>query len=297
MEVMENSSLIFMIAILLALTIPDFALAIQNLIIPALVVSMTLSMRQVRVSKTGVKNIKKDIVLVFLMNYLILSGIIILLAHFLVHEAEYFQGFIIMAAVPPAIAVVPFTRLLKGDLNISVMGEIATYLASIFLTPLIILFFMGKGMDAIILFKTMIILIFIPFIVSRPLGKVNSWLFKWEKIIINLCFALISYTIIALNRSIILDLSHTLTVVGIIFLRTFVIGSIVYIILSRMLSNPKKVISYTLFASYKNGGLTAALALMFLNSKAALPAALSAIFELLFFVYFKWVVDEMQNMR
>lgn len=40
------------------------------------------------------------------------------------------QGFIVMAAVPPAVAILPMTRLLQGDSHLSLCSEAISYLAS-----------------------------------------------------------------------------------------------------------------------------------------------------------------------
>ncbi len=48
------------------------------------------------------------------------------------------MDFVVMAAVPPAIAVLPLTRLLNGDVRLSLYSEALCYLASLVLMPAII---------------------------------------------------------------------------------------------------------------------------------------------------------------
>ncbi len=54
----------------------------------------------------------------FAINYLRRSGLILVLSSWLENEAIR-RGFVVMAAVPPAVAIIPLTELLGGALRIS----------------------------------------------------------------------------------------------------------------------------------------------------------------------------------
>ena len=60
----------------------------------------------------------KGAIIGFGLNYILLSGLILLLSSNLGDEGLR-QGFVVMAAVPPAIAILPLTKLLGGNSSVS----------------------------------------------------------------------------------------------------------------------------------------------------------------------------------
>jgi hypothetical protein len=42
-------------------------------------------------------------------NYVVLGGVVLVLSKFFIHDASLWTGFVILAAVPPAVAVIPLT--------------------------------------------------------------------------------------------------------------------------------------------------------------------------------------------
>ncbi len=73
------------------------------------------------------------------------------------------QGFVVMAAVPPAVAVVPLAKLLNGDVRLALYTEPLSYLSSLFLMPAIIFFFTRKsGVNLWDTVEIVLVLIFFP---------------------------------------------------------------------------------------------------------------------------------------
>jgi BASS family bile acid:Na+ symporter len=103
----------------------------------------------------------------------------------------YGSGFVILAAVPPAVAVIPFTFFLKGDTDFSLIGTISAYLGALLITPLMVLLFIGTSfVDHLKLMIITIELIFAPLLFARILimtgiarliepikGDITNWSF------------------------------------------------------------------------------------------------------------------------
>lgn len=298
-KILENSTIVFTAAILLAVVYPGLAYTLKGFITFSLVLSMTLSMRNVSFSVKAFRgDAGRDVLKAVLINYVLLSALILILSLLFIRDSEYFKGFVVMAAIPPAVAVVPFTYLLRGDVKTSVAAEVACYLLSLILTPLIILLFSGDSVNLEYLMELLLVMIALPLLLSRVLSKMDPRFFSYDKVVMNLCFALISYSVIGLNQQLLFrDMVNLAPVFLIMFLRTFALGTVIYILSRKIKVNEEKSITYALFGAYKNGGATATLALMLFSDKSALPAGIASIFELIFVVYFERLIRFFRKMR
>ena len=214
------------------------------------------------------------------LNYLVLSSLIIGLSSFLGDESLR-QGFVVMAAVPPAVAVLPLTKLLKGDSCLSLYAEAVCYLASLVLMPGIIFAFTSRtDVSLSYISEISLLLILLPIIVSRFLRG-----YRLDTVPpINLGFFLVTYTVIGLNTQAIFG---DVTAVALIaFVRTFVIGAVVFSITSLAGEEAEKRVSYTLLASFKNLGMAAAVSLILFGPKAGIPAAVCILAETSFYIFF-----------
>ena len=66
-----------------------------------------------------------------LLNYVILGGIILLMGRWLINDSEFWAGLVILAAVPLAVAVVPFSYILGANTVFSLTGFITTCQAAL----------------------------------------------------------------------------------------------------------------------------------------------------------------------
>ena len=195
-----------------------------------------------------------------------------------------------MAAAAPAVVIVPFAYLLKGDSKIAVLSEVASYIASLAYTPLLILVLLGVSVDLGEVVKLLVILIIAPLILSRIISRLDSRLFNRSKEAVNLCFFVLSYSIIGLNQhALVYDTLALVPVFIVLFLRTYGTATLTYLLLKKSVKKERNIV-YALFASYKNGGATAAMALLLFGADAALPAGVASIFELSFIIYLEKVL-------
>jgi BASS family bile acid:Na+ symporter len=194
-----------------------------------------------------------------------------------------------MMAVPPAIAVIPFTFLLKGDSTFSLVATIGCYLGALILTPLITLGFLGTGfVDRVKLITIMGELILVPLILSRILLRsgMSRRIEPVKGAITNWSFFLVTYTIVGLNQSIFLSKPLFLLPAAIIALATTFFLGFVIERMSRLLGvDSKKMTSLVLLGTQKNTGLAAGLALALFSQKTAVPATVSTIFMIVYIIW------------
>ena len=278
-DLIQNSTLVLTLSVLFGLVLPGPADATEALVTPALMIMMAFSLTEVDLGR----DIKSSGSLQsgaigILLNYGLLSGLILILSQSL-PDGSLRNGFVIMAAVPPAVAVLPMTRILKGDMSLSFAGEILSYLASLLLMPLIIYLFVHQtGISPIYLLQISIVLILIPALASRlvrllPINPVLP---------INLGFFLVTYTVIGLNQGALW--TDGWSVAWISIARTFAVGLAVFILARSAGLKSSQAISLTLLGSFKNLGLAAAVSLLLVGPAAGLPAAFCVLAETAFFI-------------
>jgi len=278
-SLLKNSSFILLLSIALGLAFPEPARVTEGFITPALMLMMAFSLTEVDIGQiVAWRTYLKGAIWGLFLNYGLLSGLILLLSYNLPDEALR-QGFIVMAAVPPAVAVLPMTRTLQGDAILSLCSEAFSYLASLLLMPAIIFVLTSQtGISLSYLVQISLALILLPVLASRvavriPLNPVLP---------INLGFFLVTYTMIGLNHDALWQGSAS--VAAIALERTFAIGLIIFAAAILAGQRRSKAISYTLLGSYKNLGLAAAVSLMLFGPAAGLPSAFAVLAETAFFI-------------
>ena len=280
MSLLKNSSFILVLSILFGFIWPEPARSSEILITPVLMLMMSFSLTDLNLSAMTLgQGSLRNSVLGLALNYGLLSGLILLLSYNLEDEALR-QGFIVMAAVPPAIAVLPMTRTLLGDVSLSLYSEAVSYLASLVLMPAIIYAFTHQtGISLIYLVQISLLLILLPALASRVVRRISL-----DPVLpINLGFFLVTYTVIGLNQGALWG--NIGSVSWIVLARTLGIGSAIYAAARLAGQDRSHAISYTLLGSYKNLGLAAAVSLALFGPEAGIPAAFSVLAETGFFIF------------
>jgi BASS family bile acid:Na+ symporter len=194
-----------------------------------------------------------------------------------------------MMAVPPAIAVIPFSFLLDGDSTFSLIATIGCYLGALIIMPLITLGFLGAGfVDRVKLITIMGELILVPLIFSRILLRsgMSRRIEPVKGAITNWSFFLVTYTIVGLNRTIFFTQPLSLLPAAVIALAsTFLLGFVIEGIGRIFRVDSKKITSLVLLGTLKNTGLAAGLALTLFNEKTAVPATVTAIFMIVYIIW------------
>ena len=281
----------FILAIILGLIFGGIPFYTEYIATGALMVVMTLTTMNIRLREAfKIKKYLKNYLVILILNYVFLAGIIIFLSYLLIPEDDFKAGFIVMAAIPPAVAVIPFTSILKGDLELSVGSSAFLYVLSLILTPIIVIMFIGKDIDVLKLLEELALMIVLPLIISRGLlyYKANEKLGESKEIFINLGFFVLIFTVVGVNRSAFLnDISIIIPISFICLVRTFVAGVVVYYLAGFVNVDKMTRINYMLFGSFKNLGLTIIIAFMLFGDEAAVPAAICMPFEILTLPYYR----------
>jgi len=242
----------------------------------ALITAMTISISHISFRVANYKRELRKALYSLLLNYGFLSSVILIMG-FLMHK--YWEGFVVMASAPPAIAVVPITKILHGDERQSLFSLIFLYLLAIFLMPFIIYLFLAKEVNTVGIVKSTLILILVPIVLSRVIYKKIDR--EQIPIISNICFFILISLIIGKNRNFLFEDAFSLLLLSVIMaVRTFGTGSLVKLLGRKIGVAEEELISYSLLSSFKNEGLVMLIALSF-SPEAAIPAIIALIFELL----------------
>ncbi len=292
-RLINNRNFIFVLAIASGLLLPQATPWTKSLMMPALALVMTLA--TLNVSNDYFRNLRaiiKPSVAGILMSYVVLGGVILFLSALLIENKNLWIGFVLIAAVPPAVAVIPFTAILKGNVSYTLSGTVASYLAALLIMPLIFWIFIGTGFnDPYKLLHIMFLLIVLPLILSRVilyfdwqehLTPIRGPLTDWG-------FFIVLYSMIGVNRDLIF--SRPLMVVpiaGIVFCSTFVLGWVIKKTCFICRIYQKDVVSLILQGTLKNQGIAGGLAIALFEKEAALPSAVYSIFMILYIMWLDW---------
>jgi BASS family bile acid:Na+ symporter len=262
----------------------------QRLILPGLAVVMTLS--SMGISGHAFRSPKSLLSYTFIgiVGNFVLHGVVLIgLSALIIRDQFFWNGFILLAAVPPAIAVIPFALFLRGNVELALLGTIGAYLGAFFLTPLIALVFLGTGFISPM--KLLLILgelIIGPIVASRILVAtgLSKKIDPYKGPITNWSFFLVIYIITGLNRDIFIDQPLSIVpVIAVAILTTFVLGWIIEKSGELMHHDKASLMSFVLLSTFKNYGLSGALALVFFNPQTAVPSTVTSAIGILYFIW------------
>jgi len=289
-RILRNRDFILCLGLGLGLLVPQAANWTEGLTLPALAVVMTLSTMGVsgRVFRSLGALIGPSLA-GLAMNYLVLGGFILGTGLLLVDDPALRDGFIILASVPPAVAVIPFTDFLGGDRDFSLIGTTGAYLGALGIMPLMALVFFEAGLVSPLRLMTIVLeLIVAPLVASRVLlaaglaGRIEPY----KGAVTNWSFFIVVYTVVSLNRD--LFVHHPLTLVpvaGVAVASTFVLGLIIERLAPLLGASGQRTTSLVLLGTLKNYGLAGGLALALFDRQTAVPATVSTVFMIVYIIW------------
>jgi len=289
-SLLRNRNSIFLLALAAGLAFPAVTPVTRHLVLPALALAMALSTMEI-----GNDTFRKPRALLFpaflgiIMSYIILGNVIIGLAAFMIRDETIWTGFILLAAVPPAVAVIPFSGFLNGNGPLSLAGTVGAYLGGLAIMPLIAVGLLSSAaFDPLQLFMVTLELIVLPLCVSRVLIR-EGWrerIAPYRGTVTNWSFFVVLYTLVGLNRNIILGQTSTLLPVAAISILTmFVLGFLIDWISSRFHLPRETRTSLVLLGTLKNQGMAGGIALTMFSQEAALPAAVSTMVMIVYIIW------------
>ena len=287
---LRNRDFIMMVALAMGLIWGGAAPWSERATLPLLMVVMTLATMGVSGSTfRSPKDLVAPALAGIVMNYLVLGGFLLALNALLIRDEALQSGFVLLAAVPPAVAVIPFTLFLHGDSTFSLIGTLGSYLGALVIMPVMTVVFLGSGfVDPGKLTMIMIELILLPLILSRILlrFKMAPRIDPLKGTLTNWSFFVLTYTIVGLNREVFLTNPLSLVSPALIAIAsTFVLGWVIEGVGKAFRIPQKTLVGLVLLGTLKNYGLAGGLALNLFSRKTALPATVSAVFMITYIVY------------
>lgn len=284
---------IYFAAILLAFFLPELSESLQPYLIPTLILMMTLSTKDLEFSHFNrnphtVRNL-------ILTNYVLLSGLYILLALIFIEQVEYRNTIWLLGIMPPAVGIIPLSYMLKGDPKISFIAEFISYIIALIYVPIVSLMLFQQMVNPFELIRILSLVLIIPLMLSRLLRVLER---RWHiqesmnKFIITVLYSISFFIIIGVNKEAILaDWKTVAVLIGVLSILKFGIGTLMYIYLKQRISYEKDVI-YILFATFKNGGAAMAIAIMLFGIEATLPLAINAMLVPLYILFLEILLKD-----
>jgi BASS family bile acid:Na+ symporter len=277
---LRNRNVIFLLALAAGLLLPRAVPATRHLVLPALALAMALSTMEIESTAfRRPRSLLFPALLGIIMNYIILGNIIIGMAALMIRDETIWIGFVLLAAVPPAVAVIPFSGFLRGNGPLSLFGTVGAYLGALAIMPLIALGLLSSvAFDPFKLFVIILELIVLPLAISRLLIRkgLKVRIEPYRGAVTNWSFFVVLYTLVGMNRDIILGQTLTLLPVAAISVASmFILGFLIDWVLS-LFHIPKETrTSLVLLGTLKNQGMAGGFALTLFSQEAAIPAAVS----------------------
>jgi bile acid:Na+ symporter, BASS family len=286
-----RSNVIFLIALICGVILPQGFQIGNFLILPALSVIITITL--LRFPRSFFRHIGS---LLFssiqgnAMNYLVLGNFIILAAAFLIHKQELWIGIVLVAAMPSSLEIITLGNLLRVEKNYIFTSLAGTYLGALLIVPLVGLCFL-KYLHLNYWNITLLILglILLPLIVSRLVIEK-----EWDKIIepyeettTDYSYFIVFYAITANSRNFFINWSYDIFIIALIaFGSTFLFYFLIRRIGYYLHEEENKINFFILLGTMKDCGLAGGIALIVFSPEVALPSLIFAVFT---FIYMNWI--------
>ena len=285
----RNFILILSLALGLAIGKPG-AYLIQPIVLPLLALVMTISALNISFQQfASVQKVSRIILYSLLLNYVILGGMTLLLAKWLITDDQLWIGFVVYALVPPATAVVPFTYVLKGDVSFSLIGMTGAYLAALIIMPTGMIYLLGaNSFNPLNLIITLGELIVIPIIISRILVYLNvaKYIERLRGSIVNWSLFFVIFALISLNRQTFLGDFDILIRTGLIAVITsFLLAYFLEIGAKALRIKHETTVSVILLGTIKNYSMAGGILLSLFSERSTIPPAICVFFGVFLVVW------------
>jgi predicted Na+-dependent transporter len=151
--------------------------------------------------------------------------------------------------------------------------------------PVMTVLLIGSAVDVSSLVESLLILIVLPMLASRAVAKMRMGK-RTNTALINISFAVLIFAVAGANRSAFLgDPLIILAISAVAMIRTFGIGLGTEFGLRKAGVPKSERVAYVLFASYKNLGLTATMAIALFLPIVAVPATICIVFEVVWVIF------------
>ena len=287
----RNRNFLLVLALGLGLVVgkPGASLT-QPMVLPLLALVMVISALNISIRQfTSVKKVFRIVLYSLLLNYLLLGGIILLLAKWLILDYELWVGFAVLALVPPASAVVPFSYTLGGDVPFSLIGMTGAYLAALIIMPIGLVYLLGtqtfNPLDMVLVLAELTLL---PIIAARILVRlgISRYIEPYRGSIVNWSLSIVTFTLIGLNRQAFISDFDVL-------IRTSIIAVAISFFLAYLLETCARalhvkhemIVSAIMMGTTKNWSMAGGLLLSLFSARSTIPPAVCLFFAIFMVVW------------
>lgn len=290
-EIFFNRNILLILAIFIGLFFGDYAYITEDYIFTILMLIMIFSSTGISTkSLFPIKKALKPMAMGIFLNFFVFGFILIALAWWLMPNETLFYGFVVIAATPPGVVIIPFSSKSNGDLSYASLGVLGGFLASIIITPVTLkLFTSSADINPLDIVLLMLELVLIPLIISRVLilPKIKPFVDKVKGRVIDYSFAVIIYTAVGMNSDIFKNNLESLIMPTIVlFIIHFILGAAYFFLAGKLKIKREISTSETLLVTIKSSGFAVVTALELFGKEATIPAALLSIFVLIFLISF-----------
>ncbi len=275
-------------AIVISFIVPVLDLPFSTLIIIVLIIQMTLSMDGLAISLREIRDNKRGALLSILFCYVVNTAITLAVgAFFIPDHKEIWYGWVMLASMPCAIAVVTAATLMKERIGVAVLAVTVTYIAGIFLTPVLSYGLIGDAVDPLKILEYILLFIIVPVILSRLLAHLHMK--RSVKVpVINLMMGIMIFCSVNSNR-VTLESDPVLVglVIAAVIVRLVLLNLIMWLILRKASYAEGAEGTYLVLGVWKNTGLSVSMSMIILASMpdAVIPCFMSMIFETVWFSF------------
>ena len=243
-----------------------------------LIIAMAFSLTEISFREISPRAELRGVLLATAMTYGVFGSVVIAFG-LITSDPQSRSGWVVMGAVPPAIAVVPITSLLRGNVRRSLISDAFLYVVGLVAVPGLTLLFLGESVPVQTLALQTVLLIGVPMVLSRPLRA-------WRRVddvrpsAVCAAFFFLVLAIAGSTRPTLLAEPGLVGGLAVLALgRTVGLGlGILGVTRLLRVSRETQVAAIT-FAGFKNLGLTVVLAFTVFGPLASLPAITTLIFE------------------
>ncbi len=289
-KLLRNRNFLLLSSIVLGVIVGRWAHLVQPLTMPGLALAMTVSVVQVDAAAfRSVGSLARATLISLFFNYVLLGGLTLLLARAWNPDPELWTGFVLAAAVPSGIAVIPFSFLLGGDITMALLGSVGVYLSALILMPALATLLAGAGsVSPFKLVVSLVQLVLLPLLLSRLIraSPFRARIERWRGTVVNWSFALLIFAVVGINRDVLVSQPVVLVLtLAIALAGNFGLGLALEWTLKRLRVARSRLVTYLLMASMKNTGLAAAMALALFSERTSIPPAVISATNVLYLVW------------
>lgn len=287
----HRSNIIFVLALIFGVALPQCARIGSILILPALTIIITITL--LRFPRGFFRNpgsLFYSSLRANMMNYFVLGNFIILTGVFLIHKQELWVGMVLVAAMPLSLEIIIMGNLLRIDQNYVFTSVAGTYLGALFIVPLLSLGFLKyMNLNYWEIIVMILCLIVLPLLFSR-IAVDKDWdeiISRHDDMIMDYSSFVVFYAITANCKIFLLNWSADLLIMVVIaFMSTFLFYFIARRIGYYFQVPQEKINYYILPSTMKECGLAGGIALTVFSAEVAMPALIFAVFT---YIYMNWL--------